>query len=218
MLTPRIWPRAALVWDKQNCELIAFASRPDFNLPGSAEGAEVAAECWRGSLSFSDSLSSEQATPSWAKLVIARSSGNVTRGGTVGAFCCREVRGRTNARNSVVSCRRDFNSVDKSCTDSVKDCKTSGFVEAVAPTSSVCSSSSTASRSCSVSLRTGPAQFFPGRPKSWADYLTPYNLGTCLDDPLGWNERRNETVRCKTLVYAQGKNWLEMKHKTPITW
>ena len=100
--------------------LVAFASQPDFNLPGRAEGAEVAAECWRGSLSFSDSLSSEQATLSWstrrstiwAKSVIARSSGNVTRGGTVGAFCCREVGGHTNARNSVVSCRRDFNSVD----------------------------------------------------------------------------------------------------------
>ena len=87
----------------------------------------------------SNSPSSEQATPSWstrrstvwAKSVIARSSGNVTRGGTVGAFCCREVGGRTNGRNSVVSCRRDFNSVDKGCTDSVKDCKTSGLGETV---------------------------------------------------------------------------------------
>ena len=75
--------------------LVAFASRPDFNVPGRAEGAELAAECWRGWLSFSDSLWSEQTTPSWstrrstvwAKLLIARNSGNVTRGGTVGAFC-----------------------------------------------------------------------------------------------------------------------------------
>ena len=171
---------------------------------GRAEGAEAAAECWRESLSFSDSPSSEQTTPSWstcrstiwAKSVIARSSGNVTRGSTVAAFCCHKVGGCTNARNSVVSGRRDFNSVDKSCTDSVKDCKTSGFGEAVAPTSSVCFRSSTALRSCSVSLWTGPVQFFPGWPKSWADFnsLQPGHL---LGRPIGmkWKTTWNSTVQ-----------------------
>ena len=44
-------------------------------------------------------------------------------------------------RNSLVSYRRNVTSVDKSCTDSAKDCKASRLGEEVAPTASVCSSS-----------------------------------------------------------------------------
>ena len=131
----------------------------------------------------------------FAKSVMARSLGRVIRGGTTEAGCS-EAGARTNVRNSLVSCRRTFISEDKSSTDSAKECN-NGWEEAAVSCSSVggvlsifVSSSTSARSACSLSLRLGPVHYFPGQPKSWADFnsLQPEHL---LWRPIG---KKNETV------------------------
>ena len=120
-------------------------------------------------------------------------------GGTIGVGCS-ETKARTNVRNSLISCRRAFISVDKSLTDLAKDCN-NGWEFSAAPFSLVrgvlsvfVGSSTSASSDCLFSLWAGPVQYLQDariHEDSWLWLFTTWTSTLTTQ----WEEKRNSTAQ-----------------------